>query len=85
MTGLYYTPFSPHDGTQAGDNADHYAFAVSLQGMSDGVLRSFASIFADEDAMMNTMEGKNEALKKNNTFIDYAGTSSTTNSNNANK
>ena len=25
------------------------------------------------------------ALKKNNTFIDYAGTSSTTNSNNANK
>lgn len=70
---------------QAGDNADHYAFAVSLQGMSDGVLRSFASIFADEDAMMNTMEGKNEALKKNNTFIDYAGTSSTTNSNNANK
>ena len=54
-----------------------YAFAVSLQGMSDGVLRSFASIFADEDAMMQTLKGKNNALEKNNTFIDYATDTST--------
>ena len=58
-------------------DSDGYAFAVSLQGMSDGVLRSFASIFADEDAMMETMTGKNNALEKNNTFIEYANDSST--------
>lgn len=58
-------------------DSDGYAFAVSLQGMSDGVLRSFASIFADEDAMMETMTGKNNALEKNNTFIDYVNDSST--------
>lgn len=52
-------------------DSEGYAFAVSLQGMSDGVLRSFASIFADEDAMLQTMTGKNNALEKNNTFIDY--------------
>ena len=51
--------------------SEGYAFAVSLQGMSDGVLRSFASIFADEDALMDTLTGKNNALKKNNTFIDF--------------
>ena len=56
---------------------DGYAFAVSLQGMSDGVLRSFASIFADEDAMMDTLTGKNNALEKNNTFIDYVEDTST--------
>ena len=55
---------------------DGYAFAVSLQGMSDGVLRSLASIFADEEAMMNTMTGQNNALEKNNTFIDYLEDSS---------
>lgn len=54
------------------NEGDGYAFAVSLQGMSDGVLRSFASIFADEDAMMETLTGKNNALEENNTFIDYA-------------
>ena len=53
------------------NEGDGYAFAVSLQGMSDGVLRSFASIFADEDAMMETLTGKNNALEDNNTFIDY--------------
>lgn len=53
------------------DKSEGYAFAVSLQGMSDGVLRSFASIFADEDALMDTLTGKNNALKKNNTFIDF--------------
>lgn len=71
------------------NEGDGYAFAVSLQGMSDGVLRSFASIFADEDAMMETLTGKNNALEQNNTFIDYvtdtsskrsANSSSSTNS-----
>ena len=67
-------------------DSDGYAFAVSLQGMSDGVLRSFASIFADEDAMLNTMTGKNNALEQNNTFIDYVEkNTSTTNTNNSSK
>lgn len=58
------------------NESEGYAFAVSLQGMSDGVLRSFASIFADEDAMMETLTGKNNALEKNNTFIDYVNDTS---------
>ena len=67
-------------------DSDGYAFAVSLQGMSDGVLRSFASIFADEDAMLETMTGKNNALEKNNTFIDYLEkNASTTNTNDSSK
>ena len=67
-------------------DSDGYAFAVSLQGMSDGVLRSFASIFADEDAMLETMTGKNNALEKNNTFIDYLEkNTSTTNTNDSSK
>ena len=63
------------------NEGEGYAFAVSLQGMSDGVLRSFASIFADEDAMMQTLTGKNKALMQNNTFIDYASDTSTAKSN----
>ena len=59
------------------NEGDGYAFAVSLQGMSDGVLRSFASIFADEEAMMETLTGKNNALEENNTFINYVNDSST--------
>ena len=67
-------------------DSDGYAFAVSLQGMSDGVLRSFASIFADEDAMLNTMTGKNNALEQNNTFIDYVEkNTSTTKTNSSSK
>ena len=67
-------------------DSDGYAFAVSLQGMSDGVLRSFASIFADEDAMLETMTGKNNALEKNNTFIDYVEkNTSTTKTNDSSK
>lgn len=67
-------------------DSDGYAFAVSLQGMSDGVLRSFASIFADEDAMLDTMTGKNNALEKNNTFIDYVEkNTSTTKTNDSSK
>ena len=46
------------------ENENRYAFAVSLQGMSNEVLRSFASIFADEDAMENTFDGSNTVLEK---------------------
>lgn len=46
-------------------DAKHYAFATYLVGMTDDTLRSFASIFADEDAMTETFEGKNEVLKDN--------------------
>ena len=50
------------------------------------VLRSFASIFADEDAMLETMTGKNNALEKNNTFIDYVEkNTSTTKTNDSSK
>lgn len=45
------------------ENGEGYAFAVSLQGMNDEVLRSFASIFADEDAMMKTFSGDNKVLE----------------------
>ena len=48
---------------------NHYAFAVSLEGMNDSVLRSFASIFADEDAMLKTFKGENKAIKK--AMIEY--------------
>ena len=47
-----------------GENENSYAFAVSLQGMSDNVLRSFASIFADESAMEDTFNGNNSVLEK---------------------
>ena len=46
------------------ENENRYAFAVSLQGMSNEVLRSFASIFADEDAMESTFDGSNTVLEK---------------------
>ena len=49
----------------------HYAFAVSLEGMNNNVLRSFASIFADEDAMMNTFKGENAAIK--DSLFNYLG------------
>ena len=39
-----------------------YAFAVSVEGMNTEVLRSFASIFADEDAMLATFTGDNNVL-----------------------
>ena len=49
----------------------HYAFAVSLEGMNNNVLRSFASIFADEDAMLQTFKGKNNTLEDNLfTYLD---------------
>ena len=44
-------------------NSKNYAFAVSLEGMSNEVLKSFASIFADEDAMQDTFEGDNKVLE----------------------
>lgn len=40
------------------------ALAVSVEAMSNDVLRSFASIFADEDSMEETFSGENEVLKK---------------------
>lgn len=56
------------------------AIAVFMQGMSDATLRSFASIFADEDSMEDTFNGKNNALKDN--LFEYADdtTSSSTKS-----
>ena len=48
---------------------DGYAFAVSVEGMNDTVLRSFASIFADEDAMLSTFTGDNKVLK--DALFDY--------------
>lgn len=46
------------------------ALAVSVEAMSNDVLRSFASIFADEDSMENTFSGENEVLKK--ALFEYA-------------
>lgn len=46
-----------------------YAFAVSVEGMNNEVLRSFASIFADEDAMLATFTGDNNVLNK--ALFDY--------------
>lgn len=59
------------------NDAGKKAFAVSLEAMSNDVLRSFASIFADEDAMDDTFSGKNEVLKKQ--LFEY-GDSKTTSS-----
>lgn len=59
----------------------NYAFAVSLQGMSDEVLKSFASIFADEDAMLSTFKGTNNVLK--DALFGYFD-DTTSNSNNGN-
>lgn len=57
---------------------DGYAFAVSLQGMSDAVLTSFASIFTEKDDEIKIKGGKvtNNSLSQNNTFIDYASDTS---------
>lgn len=43
----------------------HKAFATYLVGLTDDTLRSFASIFADEDAMSETFTGENSTLKDN--------------------
>ena len=48
---------------QLKSSKEKYAVAVSLQGMDDEVLKSFASIFADEDAMLETFTGKNNVFK----------------------
>ena len=45
----------------------NYAVAVSLQGMSNEVLKSFASIFADEEAMTDVFKTK----KSKNKLFDY--------------
>lgn len=50
---------------------EHYAFAVYLEGMTDETLKSFASIFADEDSMLQTFKGKNNTLEDNLfTYLD---------------
>jgi len=50
---------------------EHYAFAVYLEGMTDETLKSFASIFADEDAMLQTFKGNNSVIEDNLfTYID---------------
>lgn len=46
------------------------ALAVSVEAMSNDVLRSFASIFADEDSMEEAFSGENEVLKK--ALFEYA-------------
>ena len=48
---------------QLKSSKEKYAVAVSLQGMDDEVLKSFASIFADEDALLETFTGKNNVFK----------------------
>lgn len=55
-----------------------YALAVSLQGMSNNVLRSFASIFADESAMQGTFEGSNNVLAE--ALFNYANDTTTNSS-----
>ena len=61
------------------DKNGHYAFAVQLQGMSDSVLASFASIFTENDDEIEIKGGKvtNNSLAQNNSFIDYASDTST--------
>lgn len=65
------------------DKNGNYAFAVSLQGMSDSVLASFASIFTENDDEIEITEGKvtNNSLNQNNTFIDLASDTSSATSN----
>ena len=54
---------------EADAESKHLAIASYLVGMTDETLRSFASIFADEDAMADTFTGKNKTLKDN--FFKY--------------
>lgn len=54
--------------------SNNYAVAVSLEGMNDEVLTSFASIFADEDAMLKTYEGKNNVIERSLfNYVDRVG------------
>lgn len=62
------------------------AFATYLVGMTDDTLRSFASIFADEDAMQDTFKGKNNVLKDNLfSFADDTTSNSTKSTSNTSK
>lgn len=56
------------------NESGNLAVAVSLQGMSNEVLKSFASIFADEDAMTDVFQS--DAAK--NKLFDYDGEDKTT-------
>ena len=62
------------------EGENEYAIAVSVEGMNNEVLKSFASIFADEDAMLATFEGDNTVLEKAlfNYFDDTTSNSTST-------
>ena len=53
------------------NKAGKKAFAVSLQAMSDEVLRSFASIFADEESMTDIFDDTKKGKKAKNKLFDY--------------
>lgn len=57
------------DKLKTQNEAGQQAWAVFLTGMTDDTLRSFASIFADENAMESTFTGENNVLKDN--FFNY--------------
>ena len=62
------------------EKGDGYAFAVSLEGMNNNVLQSFASIFADENAMLETFQGDNKVIT--DALFSYLGDSSSTTTDN---
>ena len=53
------------DKLKTQNEAGQQAWAVFLTGMTDDTLRSFASIFADENAMESTFTGENKVVKDN--------------------
>lgn len=53
------------DKLKVNNEAGNQAWAVFLTGMTNDTLRSFASIFADENAMNDTFSGENNVLKDN--------------------
>lgn len=69
------------DKLKTQNEAGQQAWAVFLTGMTDDTLRSFASIFADEDAMNDTFTGENNVLKDNLfEYIEDTTSNSTTTS-----
>lgn len=67
------------DKMKTENEAGQQAWAVFLTGMTDDTLRSFASIFADENAMESTFAGENNVLKDNLfNYMDDTTSNSTT-------
>lgn len=64
------TKITELDKLKVANEAGNQAWAVFLTGMTDDTLRSFASIFADENAMNDTFSGNNNVLKDN--LFNYA-------------